>query len=177
MVSPVCKLLVPYYCSENFQRLRKELVKVPLGSLSESRAGKKCKDLPKASVYSIKLAGISEYNRQLFEGNTWFPSTIELVVIVMIMIAIVASLIPSLVSIAIIILFEIMFLVVIALVHLVIPAVAHAHLIILIFRVILVVVFLRSGRRQQPRCASGDPDSHCHDRHPCALFQIPVQFH
>jgi hypothetical protein len=67
----------------------------------------------------------------MLEGNRWFPSIFELVVIVMI--AIVGSLVSRLVGIVIVIFFEVALLGVVKIVLLVVLAIAHSRLIVLVF--------------------------------------------
>lgn len=106
----------------------------------------------------------------MLEGNPWLPPIFELVVIVMV--AIVGSLISSLVGIVIIIFLKVAFLIAVPIMRLIIAAVSHTRFIILVFRIIFIVVFLRSWGRHKPRCASSRPESQCHCRYPNALLQI-----
>src|SRR5665213_1767615 len=176
MVSPECIRLVLNYCSENFRGLGKGILAAGCQRSLVTRDKRSGRQQPHGFVDDRAKKGCEK-------GADRPPRTSVLMVIFVP--AIMRRLIPGLIRVVIVVLLEVAFLVVVPVMHLVISAILHSQLIIFVLRIVvilmlrlhIVVVFLRSGRRDCACSAAGHPDSKGYRRNPHALLQVISQCH
>src|SRR5579863_3756408 len=89
----------------------------------------------------------------------------------------VTCLIASLVGSLVFVFFEFPFPGMVTVMRVVIAPVAHTSLVILIFRIVLVVLFLGRGRGRNPDCPSCYTGKRCHRDNPRALLQFRLHSH